>query len=200
MKYGFPLIVMLFLAGGFFMVLQKLSDIEEMFQNSSLSPASSTLPLGTAVPSERVPVATSTKSEDSGTITIPTAIIFRTLSSPRLEPRTNIAIILESVSKDTNGTLSIGLRTFTSEASSYSALELQSIFEIVDLSSGNNLRASDITGSFNSIPPKSVSPGVIQFRVPPAQRSIILQINTDENPIFYRFFFDQKRYEETTLG
>ena len=196
MKYGLPLIIILLLVGGFFAVLQKLSDIEEVFQNTSILTATSTPPLPEVVSD----TPTSTNTENTGLVTIPTAIIFRALSSPRLEPQTNIAVIIEGVSKDADGNVSVNFRAFTSEASSYSALETQSMFEIVNISSGNNLRPSNSTGAFNSIAPKSVSPGVVKFRVSPAQRSIILQINAGENPVFYRFYFDEKRYEETTLG
>lgn len=196
MKHVLSILILLVLFAGFFAVLQKLSDIEITLQNGSHLSATST----PGLPEIIVETPTSTNAENSGIVNIPTAIIFRTPSSARLQPQTNIAVILESVSKDAEGNVLVNFKAFTSEATAYSGLEVQNIFEIVNLSTGGNLRPTDIVGQFNSIAPKSASSGTTKFRVSPAQRSIILQINTGENPMFYRFYFDEKRYEETTLG
>ena len=196
MKYWLPLLLLATLLAGFFVVLQKLSDIEQKLENISLPVSTSTLPLPEIV----LETPTSSNAGALRIVTIPTTIIFRALSSPRLSPQTNLAVILESVSKNPEGRVGVHFKTFTSEAESYTSLELQNLFEIVNLSSGINLRPTDILGSFNSIPPKSAVSGSVTFQVPADQRSIILQINAGENPVFYRFYFDEKRYEETTIG
>lgn len=189
------LVILVVLAGGFFVVLNQLADIRGEIQ--MIQPGGVLLEGG-----ELLSTSTETQDgvQDSSGLLIPTAIIFNTLSSPALQPQTNIAVIVEGVSKGEDGQVLVRFKAFTSEASSYSALTAQDIFEIVDLSSGANQRPTDVKGGFASIPPKSSVSGIAEFRVSATQRSIIFQVNAEGGAKFYQFDFEKKTYKETVLG
>ncbi|MAF79577.1 hypothetical protein CL629_00660 [bacterium] len=196
-------LTLIVLVVGFFMVLNRLSDIRGEIQTIQLALDLSGNSEGQIIsegeenePSEDG----STEPQESSVVGIPTAIIFNTMSSPTLQPQTNIAVIVENVSKSDDGEVLVRLKAFTSEASSYSALPVQDLVEIVNLSSGVNQRPADVKGSFSSIPPKSVVSGTAVFRVSLTQRSIILQINADDEIRFYQFNFNKKTYKEIVLG
>lgn len=188
-------IILVVLAGGFFVVLNQLADIRGEIQ--MIQPGGVVLEGG-----ELLSTSTETQdgAEDSSGLLVPTAIIFTTLSSPALQPQTNIAVIVEGVSKGEDGQVLVRFKAFTSEASSYSALVVQDIFEIVDLSSGANQRPANVKGGFASIPPKSAISGTAEFRVSATQRSIILQVNAEGGAKFYQFDFEKRTYKETVLG
>lgn len=190
-------LIFVVLAGGFFVVLNQLADIRGEIQ--MIQPGNVVSEDG-----EGQIKSTSTEvqngAEDSSVLFLPTAIIFNTLSSPALQPQTNIAVIVEGLSKSEDGQIVVRFKAFTSEASSYSALSVQDLFEIVDLSSGANQRPADVKGSFASIPPKSAVSGTVEFRVSATQRSIILQVNAEGGARFYQFDFEKRTYKETVLG
>ncbi len=204
MKYLLPFIVMLLLAGGFFMVLNQLADIRGEIQTIQLTLGlplnSEDMIISEGEKNENISTSTNSEGQDFAGALIPTAIIFTTLSSPALQPQTNIAVIVEGVSKTEDGRVMVQFKVFTSEASSYSALLVQDVFEIVDLSSGANQRPADVKGSFASIPPKSAVSGTAEFRVSATQRSVILQVNAEGGAKFYQFDFEKRTYKETVLG
>jgi hypothetical protein len=137
--------------------------------------------------------------QTENTITIPTSIIFETQSSPALEPRTKITITIESVTKTKDGRVTLNIKAYTNEATSYSAIEIRDLFQLVNLS-GEDQKPLEINGSFQSMPPKSSVSGNAVFKIEPNQNSIILQVGPLENASFYEFNFLQKTYKETILG
>jgi len=185
--------------GGFFLTLNRISVLEGSVERALVAfrlGAASSISDSRVVndTSDAIPAAT---LEDEGTI--PTAIIFNTLSSPLLKPRSNVAVIVEGVSRDSAGLLTVHLKVFTSEATSYSALNVGSIFELVDLS-GLNQRVDRVLGSFDSMPPKKVVTGGVLFNTSPDTDTVILQLNTGEEIRHYEFDFEKHSYKEVVLG
>ncbi len=132
---------------------------------------------------------------------IQTAIIFDTVSSPLLEPQTKITVTVESVSKAEDGEVSVNIRAFTSEAETYSALQPQNFFELIDLKAdGKVMKPLETQGAFSSIPPKSAVAGKVLFKIDPAKNSIILQINYENAVKHYELNFVNKTYKEAVLG
>ena len=190
------LILLVVAVGGFFMVLNSIATLEGRIENIELGldlqPAGEVITEGKEDPDGKA-------SPEEGLVTIPTAIIFETQSGVRLQPQKNLPVIVEGVSKSAEGDVVVSLKVFTSEASSYSALEAENLFELLDLTSGNR-RPAEVSKIFRSMPPRSVVSGKVNFTVSPDQESIILQINTEGSASFYRFNFETKSYEETVLG
>ena len=193
------IILIICVTGGFFLTLNRISALEGSVERALVAfrlgavSTSSNIPVADDVPDE-LPVAT---LDDEGTI--PTAIIFNTLSSPLLKPRSNIAVLVEGVSRDTEGVLTVHVKVFTGEATSYSALNVGSVFELVDLT-GLNQRIDRVLGSFDSMPPKQVVTGGIVFKTSPDTDTIIMQVNTGEEIKHYEFDFKKGSYKEVVLG
>lgn len=144
------------------------------------------------------PSIESTKPE--GGIHVPAAIIFNELSSPLLQPQSSLTITVDGVTKEPDGTLTVGVKVFTNQATSYSAIEIGRLFEIVSLEEGGNQKPLFVNGSFNSIPPKSASSGSVVFKVGTSATTIILQVGTVETAKFFEFNFTKKTYKEIALG
>lgn len=143
------------------------------------------------------PLIAETKPETG--ISIPTGIIFKELSSALLQPQTEITVTVESLTLDTDGTLTVSVKAFTNDATSYSAIEMSRLFEVISLT-GDNVRPLFVNGTFNSIPPKSASSGSVVFKLGAGASTVILQIGSIGNAKFYEFDFKKKTYKETTLG
>lgn len=208
--FYFTLIFVVLAFVGFYLILNEINDLQNDIKNLELaleiykkegniispeedlfgSQATSTEANGGALPPEEKKISV-----------IPTAIIFETLSSPLLEPRTKITVTVESISKTEDGTLNVDIRAFTSEATTYSALEPRNFFELINLEeNGKTEKPIDIKGTFQSIPPKSAISGRVIFKVEPAKNIIILQISYDETIKYYELNFSKKTYKETILG
>lgn len=205
--YVIVFIFALLTLSGFYFLFNKISGLETNLKNFELSRE---LPINTPENNstsveiqndkneneqKQVILQTPEKKESA----IPTAILFNVSSSPLLLPQAQITIMIESVSKTEDGTVKIIFKAITSEASSYSALEPQNLFEIVNLT-GDNLKPVEVKGKFNSLPPNTSTNGEIVFKISPGQNAIILQIGEMENLKFYEFNFQKNTYKETAIG
>lgn len=146
-----------------------------------------------------------TSSEEQATevftniATVPTAILMDVQSSPILLPQTNLTLSVESINKNSNNTISINFKIYTSKATGNSSIDPAKIFSIVALDS-DNIESFKTNGQFSSIPPKSVISGSVLFRISQAQNTIILQVGYGENTKFYEVNFSEKSYKETFIG
>ncbi len=197
----FTIAVLVIVLIGFYFVISEVSDLRNDLKNLELTLEISKKEGGV------IGEATSTETNDALSpqggriLVIPTAIIFDTISSPLLEPQTKITVTVESISKTENGTVSIDIRAFTSEAAAYSALQPQNFFELIDLEAGGKtIKPVKTEGAFSSIPPKSAISGRISFKIDPVKNSIILQINYEDTIKYYELNFTKKTYKETVLG
>lgn len=151
------------------------------------------------------PVSTSIQPTPSSTpqgapaITIPAAIIFSAQSSPALQPQTDLTVTVESVAKAADGTVTVTVKVFTSNASSYTALNPNDIFQMISLE-GENQSALQVNGNFSSMPPKGSVEGSLTFKIDPTQPTFILQAGTSDNAKYYEFNFSSKTYKGTILG
>ncbi|MEK7465371.1 MAG: hypothetical protein AAB631_01180 [Patescibacteria group bacterium] len=206
-----PYIVLLVFAmlalTGFFFMFDKIGNLQSEVKNlelalqlaeqkntASAQPSMPTLPAPTNPPA---PAPTSTPTQS--TVEIPTAIIFTASSSPLLAPQTSLSVTVESAARAEDGTLTLSIKVFTSQASSYSALDTKSFFELVDLN-GDNQSPVAITGAFSSMPPKSAITGTVQFQMLPAKKTGIIQMRTGDDMKFYEFDFEKRTYRETVIG
>lgn len=203
-------VILAVLLGGFYLILNNVSQLSDDVRSMEIAMhffgqnnggVDSIISEG----QKKSVVLTSSTSTSVGLatddiITIPTAIIFQIVSSPLLQPQTNIPIIAESVSKKRDGQISVNVKAFTSEAEAYSAIELRDLFELIDLQ-GENQKPLQVTGGFSSIPPKSVVNGGIIFKIKPEQKTMILQIDMGGDRVkYYEFNFEKKTYKETVIG
>ncbi len=197
------LIVVLGTMFGFYLMFDKISSLSTEVKNLELSlqlqkntaPAVTTPPAATETPSA-APAATSTASAG---ITIPTAIIFDARSSPKLAPQATTTIEVESVTKLDDGTIQVAVKAFTSNASSYTAIDMSQLFAIVNLT-GDNVPPASVDGLFQSMPPKSSVTGRVNFAPGTDRNTLILQVGSGDALIFYEFDFSKKTYKETVIG
>ncbi len=192
------------LIGGFYLTLSQVSDLQQIVRNLEMDMGLLSEKEGfqsTVTPGKE---ATSTKEEttkpEEGDTIIPTAILFEVQSSPLLSPQTKITVAMEKMVKEKEtGIIRIYLKAYTNKADSYSALEPANFFEILN-PSGQNQKPLKVRGQFDSIPPQSSVTGEVIFKITPEEESIILQIESDEDKKYYEFDFEEKSYEEATMG
>lgn len=137
--------------------------------------------------------------DPEGAVRIPTAIIFQARSSPILSPQSDLTVIVNSATKSKDGDLIFNLKVFTDKASAYSRFDAVNTFEIVNMA-GANQRPLRSAEAFDSIPAKNAAEGNITFKVGADQDEVILQINTVDDIIFYKFKFKERNYEKVILG
>lgn len=193
------LVVFLF---GFYFVLGEVGGLRNDVKNLELALELSKKSEEVIGP-EKAPGGNEAASTEPGgkLSVIQTAIIFDTPSSPLLEPQTKITVTVESVSKNEDGEIGVNIRAFTSEAETYSALQPQNFFELIDLEAdGKTMKPLETQGAFSSIPPKSAVAGKILFKIDPAKNSIILQLNYENTIKYYELNFANKTYKEAVLG
>lgn len=186
---------------GFYFTLNKLSTLSRDFQNfesqTRLQNQINNFPAATTTPSEAdqsAPTADATSE-----VVIPTSIIFNASSSPVLTPQTNLTVTVENVAKAQDGTITVNVKIFSSEAGSYSAIDAKGLFELVDLN-GSNQNPLSATDSFNSIPPQNAVTGSLTFKTDPRNTTVILQIGGGDQIRFYQFDFVKQNYKEMILG
>lgn len=158
--------------------------------SSAMGAPSSSIPTPQPEPAPGNPAATS----------IPTAIIFQTMSSPTLLPQTSITLAVQSVSRAPDGTLTVSFKAYTNLATSYSAIDPSTLFQVIPTNTGTNQAPNGVNGSFSSMPPKSVVSGSVTFTTDPSKNSVILQMGTADTATFYTFDFAGKTYKETPIG
>lgn len=132
-------------------------------------------------------------------IVVPTAILFKTLSSPSLLPRTDITLSVEKIVKMENGDVRVYFKAFTNEATGYSSIDPASLFQIISLE-GDNLKPSSVDGQFSSMPPKSAVSGSVLFNPKEKRDTLILQTGDSGQIKFYEVNFLKKTYKETEIG
>ncbi len=200
--YIFLAILTLAVLAGFYVVFRQLNAIQQVVlnapsltgQNAVAAPSSTAAGTSTAPSS-----TTTTPPAASGTVSIPTSIIFSTLSSPALQPQANITVTIESVTVASDGTVTVNLKAFTDQATSYSSLGLSSILQVVNLSSGNESPVST-TGNWSSMPPGGSTTGTAVFKIDPSVTSFILQVGPAATANYYQFNLATQSYKETALG
>jgi len=203
-KYTIMFIIFtLLFVGGFLFILNKIGMLSTDIQNLKLQldisksqvvpePASTSTPVGES--------ATSTSQNNEGvSVKIPTAILFETDSSPVLSPQTTLSITVQDALRNIDGTFTVDIKVFTSNASGYSAINPKDIFQVISFE-GGNIEAEEVHGQFDSMPPKSATIGSLVFKTDPQNTNIILQVGKASQATFYEFNFAKKTYRETTVG
>lgn len=182
---------------GFYLVLSNIQETKKDINKIS-SNIEETVSDGTVTPGKQATSTDESQNSNLDTTTIPTAIIFEAQSSPLLEPQTDLTVTIEKVTKSENGQVMLDIKVYTNNAESYSALQPSNLFELVNLSEGNQ-KPLRIKGSFDSIPPQSAVTGQVTFKVEGSDE-VILQIQSKEGLKNYRFNFENQNYEEAILG
>jgi hypothetical protein len=205
--YFIILIFAFLVLGGFFVVLNQISGLSAEVKNNELNlqlisekisgaTATSTPVQETSTPAQN---ETSTTQIPSNDIVIPTGIIFMASSSASLQPQTLVTITIEKITKKSDGTVTVALKAFTNEATSYSAITPSDFLQYVSLDSENQ-KPTDVSSVFASMPPKSVTSGTINFHIDPAKNTMILQTGQGDEPKFYEINFTKGTYKETAIG
>ncbi len=197
------IILIAVIAGGFYLVLSDIRDVREQAQNLELNfdllydklagGVETIAPEGTKTPTSTLPAETGT-----GTLVL-TAVLFTADSSPLLSPQTELTVVLERVTKTAEGVVALGIKAYTNQANSYSALEPANFFEFLN-PNGPNLKPLKVRGDFNSIPPQSSVSGEVVFKVPPETKQVILEIGAKEGVKYYEIDFEARSYREAVLG
>lgn len=186
---------------GFYFTLNKLNALDTAFKNlqsqNQLNSQSNNPPSATTTPAQTnqsVPTVNNQNTTD-----VPTSIIFNASSSPLLTPQTNLTVTVADVAEAKDGTITVNIKVFSNEASSYSAIDISGLFQLIDLN-GTNQNPLSVTGSFNSIPPQNAVTGSLTFKTDPQNKTIILQVGAGDQIKFYQFDFNNQTYKETILG
>ncbi|MFA6365116.1 MAG: hypothetical protein WCW78_01810 [Candidatus Paceibacterota bacterium] len=189
---------------GFYMVFDKLATLSTSVANTEIAlqmkNQSNTTPQAPA-PSEipsSVPTSTPPEPEESG-IAISSAILFETSSNATLAPQSPLTVTIERATKLPNGTVRVGVKVFTAQAASYTAIAFDDLIQVLNLD-GNNQKATQVIGSFSSMPPKSAVSGALLFTLPTDKNTLILQVGSGDAMKFYEFDFGKKTYRETVIG
>ncbi len=182
---------------GFYYTLDQIGALNTRIDNLEISLEFATRP--TTEQSASSTGVSAISSSTPGTITIPSAIILETQSSPALQPQSRLTVTLENVQKKPDGTIAVGIKVFTSDASGYTAFDPRSFLEIIDLAGGVR-RVADVIGQFGSMPSKSAVSGVVLFQEDSQKNTIILQISADNILKHYEFNFSDRTYKEVVLG
>jgi hypothetical protein len=209
--YIVVLIFAFLVLGGFFVILNQVSDLKSQVRDNELNLQ---LISKNGVPAKNEATSTVSENENAGTptqnqnnnplpvindIVVPTGIIFTATSNASLQPQTPVTITIENVTKKSDGTIIISLKAFTSQASGYSAIDPVSFMQYVSLDSENQ-KPTDISSIFASMPPKSATNGTVIFRIDPAKNTMILQIGQGDEPKYYEINFTNGTYKETIIG
>ncbi len=209
--YAVIVIFALLVLGGFYVVFDKISGLDTDVRNNDLNLqllSKNSAPVSPAVSSDQTPTSTQNNvqnqtsqndQQNASDIVVPTGIIFTVSSSASLQPQTPVTITMDNVTKKSDGTILVTLKAFTSQATSYSALDLPSLIQYVSLDSDNQ-SPTNPSPIFSSMPPKSVNTGTVTFHVDPSKTTIILQTGQGDNPDFYQIDFTNGTYKETTVG
>lgn len=213
--YAIIVVFALLVIGGFYFVFDRIANLRSDFKNLELSfqlatkdsneveNATNDKKIGTKDTSESVkkiePIKTEQLNNELKGITIPTAIIFEAQSSPLLQPQTKMTVTVDNITKGDDGIITLNLKVFSSEATSYSAFEARDFFEVVRLDADNQ-KPLKAEGQFNSIPPKSAIYGTVIFKIDTGVKTMILQVGSGTNLKFYEFDFEKKSYKETVIG
>ncbi|MEW6617084.1 MAG: hypothetical protein AB1333_01545 [Patescibacteria group bacterium] len=203
-------LVFVFALTGFFFVFDSIGTLRADVRNVEMAlelanKERQATPVEQPIKKEVPEIKNTTSSEEqapetvTSVATVPTAILMDVQSSPTLLPQTNLSLSVESISKNSNNTLSINFKIYTNKATGNSSIDPSKIFSIVALD-GNNIESFKTNGQFSSIPPKSMISGSILFRISQAQNTVILQIGYGENIKFYEVNFSEKSYKETVIG
>jgi len=203
--YVVILVFALLVLAGFYLVFDKMSTLKDGTSDLELQvkvlelrlQAATTTPAATPIEPTTPPAPTSTPVDT--TPTIQTAIIFNATSGPALQPQTKLTVQVERVTRTADGSLTLSVKVFAGEATSYSAFDPKEVFEIMNLE-GDDTKASLVTGQFASMPAKGAVGGTVVFSTDPARSTIILQVGTGDTLKFYELDFTRKVYRETVVG
>ncbi len=197
--YVFLIVLTIIVLGGFYLIFNQLNSIQQVVLNSPGSGQNQSQTIATSTPISTPSNQTPTSSAPTGGVSIPANILFTIESSPALQPQTNVTVTVNSVTESPDGTITVNLKAFTSQASSYSSLNPADFLQIVDLS-GNNETVLSTTGNWNSMPPQGGTTGTATFKVDPGATSIILQVGAPSTANYYKFDFSTQSYQQTVLG
>ncbi len=202
--YIFLVVLTIAVLVGFYVIFRQLNVIQQVVLNT---PANNSQPVVTPAATSsgnQVPSSTPTNTppagnNPAGVVSIPTGIIFTVSSSPVLQPQTNVTVTITSVTQAADGTVTVNLKAYTNQTTSYSALNPADFLQIVNLS-GDNETVVSTTGNWNSMPPQGVTTGTAVFKVSPNTNTLILQIGDPTSAEYYQFDFANQSYKQTVLG
>ncbi len=207
--YILVVVFALLVLAGFYFMFDRISGLDadvknlelqtQLAQKTEPTTPSSPTPSPTTTSPTPAPTEGPTGNNSSEEVSIPTAIVLAASSSPSLQPQAPLTITVDSVSQATDGTITLNFKVYTSDATSYSAFDASSTFQIVNLN-GDNFMATNITGQFSSMAPGSSVGGNVQFLVPGNPNPIILQVQTGQDFKFYEIDFVKQTYKETVIG
>lgn len=190
---------------GFYVAFDKIATLSTTISNLQLTQqiknqGTASTPIPTPAPT------TQTTSTNQSAVAQPdlvakisTAIIFETNSSSALLPQASTTLTIENISKMSDGSIVADIKAFTSNATSYTAIDPKEIFFVVN-TDGNSETATQVNGRFQSMPPKSSVSGQVIFKPSTARDSYIIQVGTGDDTKFYEFDFVKKSYKETVIG
>jgi len=201
--YATIFVLVIFIIAGFFLVFDTVSDMRGELRNVEtalelLKRGGSAESIQEGVPQEEEK-ETVVEEETSLEISIPTAIILETSSSPALLPIVPLTVTVESVVKAEDGIVAVNFKVYTDNALGYTALNPNDIFSVI-FPDGSEQNPIKVNGMFESMPQKSMIPGNVLFRISADDTRMLLQIGKGEHARFYDFDFKNKTYKETVIG
>lgn len=199
------IIVILVVAGGFFVAFDKIASLSSELNAAKLKIETLEKNEGyrVEVPPETTPTPTSTTPlppapTSSVSRTIPTAIIFQASSSEALPPQVPLTVTIESAKREDPNAVVFQLKVYNGEGKGYAALDPRTLLELLNFE-GDNVKATMMSGSFSAIPAKGAVTGTVTIPADPARSSVILQINLPELK-FYEFDFERQTYRQAEVG
>lgn len=169
-------------------------------ENSSTSPAAPApaSPSGNQINNNEpaiLPFASSSTPVNGADI--PASIVFYTTSTLSAQSQDRVMITIEGVSRS-GSQLAVYFKVFNNTQNN-TAVDPSAVIQLFD-PSGGSFAAQSINGNFSLISPQSSLDGSLIFLIDPSQNAAILQVGSSDNPIFYKFDFLNKNYQETVVG
>ncbi len=206
--YVIASIVVILIGTGFFFVFDSIGTLRTDVRNleMALELANKERQATIVIPTQKEEtqgITTTTTPEqipDATVLTaVPTAILMDMQPDGTSPSQANLSVSVESINKNSDGTISLNFKVYTNKATGNSSLDPSKIFGIISMDS-DNIQPFRINGQFSAMPPKSVVSGSVLFRVSQGQSTIIFQIGSGENAKFYEVDFFKKTYKETVIG
>ncbi|MCL4437612.1 hypothetical protein M1513_01045 [Patescibacteria group bacterium] len=180
-----------------FSALQNSNQSPENSSASSVASTSANLSGNQASINEPAPLSFASSSAPVNGIDIPASIVFYATSTLSAQSQDRVMITIEGVSRS-GSQLAVYFKVFNNTQNN-TAVDPSAVIQLFD-PSGGSFAAQSTNGNFSLISPQSSLDGSLIFLIDPSQNAAILQVGSSDNPIFYKFDFLNKNYQETVVG
>lgn len=157
--------------------------------NMEFNETTTTVSGGTTV----IQIGTSTTVTESLTV-IPASIVYIANDSPN-----KVVLAIESVGKTEKGTVIVGIKALTFEATSATSINPTNFLALIP-STGGEIHSDFVQGNFTNMSPGGSYAGNVIFTMPAGRSTLILQVGTGQAVVFFEFDFSSKTFRQIEIS